>query len=181
MRALSIVLTMAVCTIVSSPDLPAQAIAFSQHGVVTQVVGLTEMTVTYNRPVARGRVLFGPDGVVKWGKVWHPGADSATRIAFSRDVIFEGKPLARGEYTLWLIPEATGPWTVIVSRAAHVYHQPYPGEADDVFRVTVPIAASDHMETLAYYFPIVARDSTVLRLHWGTMVLPLHIRAPLEP
>jgi hypothetical protein len=32
------------------------------------------------------------------------------------------------------------------------------------------------MEALAFYFPIVAADSTVLRLHWGTTIIPIPIR-----
>jgi hypothetical protein len=159
----------------------AQAIPFSQHGTVSQRVGLTDIEVTYNRPVARGRTLFGPTGVVKWGRVWHPGADSATRIAFSRPVLLSGRPLPAGEYSLWLIPQADAPWTVMLSRAARVFHTPYPGEEHDALRFNARPEAGAHMETLAYYFPVVARDSTVLRLHWGTTVLPLTIRAPLEP
>lgn len=159
----------------------AQAIPFSQHGTVTQTVGLTEIAVDYNRPVARGRVLFGSDGLIKWGRVWHPGADSATRISFSRDVLVEGRPLARGEYSLWTVPEESGPWTLILSRAARVFHQPYPGPEQDALRVPVATETSSHMETLAYYFPVVGRDSTILRLHWGTTVLPIRIRAPLDP
>jgi hypothetical protein len=56
-----------------------------------------------------------------------------------------------------------------------------PGESHDLFRVLVTPESSSHMETMAFYFPVVARDSTVLRLHWGTTVVPIRIRAPLEP
>lgn len=100
-------------------------------------------------------------------------------MGFSRDVRIEGQPLARGEYSLWLVPHEAGPWSVIFSKAARVFHQPYPGEALDALRVDVTPEVGAHMETLAYYFPVVARDSTVLRLHWGTTVVPIRIRAPL--
>ena len=93
----------------------AQGYPFSQRGSVTQMVAYTEIP-SCKDAVARGRALFG--ALVPWDSVWHPGADSATRITFSRDVLIEGKPLRAGEYTLWLIPHATGPWTVIFSRAA---------------------------------------------------------------
>ena len=53
----------------------------SQHGTVTQRVGTTDITISYNRPVARGRTLFGDDGVVHWGRLWHPGADSVWQSA----------------------------------------------------------------------------------------------------
>ncbi len=156
----------------------AQAVPFSQHGTVSQTVGRTVITITYNRPVARGRTLFGPSGVVKWDQVWHPGADSATRIKLSRDLIFEGKPVPKGEYSMWLIPREVEPWTLILSRAARVFHQPYPGEASDCVRVLITPQSGEHMETLAYYFPVVGRDSTVMRLHWGTTVLPVRLRTP---
>jgi hypothetical protein len=162
----------------SASSAAAQAIPFSQHGTVSQTVGLTVITVTSNRPVARGRTLFGAGGVVKWDQVWHPGADSATRVEFSKDVTIEGRPVPKGEYSIWLIPRETLPWTLIVSRAARVFHQPYPGEASDFMRVEITPETGAHMETLAYYFPVVARDSTVLRLHWGGTVVPIRIRTP---
>ncbi len=147
----------------------------SQHGSVTQRVGSTDISISYNRPVARGRELFG--GIVRWGRVWHPGADSATTISFSRDVSIEGHDLAAGRYTLWTIPaESPQPWTVIFSRALGVWHTPYPGESSDVLRVTVPSEQGAHMEVLAYYFPVVTPDSAQLRLHWGTTIVPVWIR-----
>ena len=151
----------------------AQTIPRSQHGSVSQRVGVTDITVSYNRPVARGRTLFGE--LVPWRRVWHPGADSATTVTFSRDVLVEGQGLRAGSYTLWAIPD-TAQWTIIFSSAVHVYHVPYPGESRDVLRVTVKPEAGSHMEVLAYYFPVVGPDSAVLRLHWGSTIVPLHIR-----
>ena len=154
---------------------PAQRIPASQHGSVTQRVGLTDIAVSYNRPVARGRRLFGD--LVRWGRIWHPGADSATTITFSRDVAIAGHDVAAGRYTLWTIPEEPPkPWTVILSRGVDVWHTQYPGETLDALRITVAPEQGAHMEVLAYYFPFVAPDSTVLRLHWGTTIVPLTIR-----
>lgn len=154
---------------------PAQRIRPSQHGSVTQRIGTIDIAITYNRPVARGRDLFG--GVVRWGRVWHPGADSATTVSFSHDVSIDGRDLAAGRYTLWTIPEQPPrPWTVIFSRAVDVWHTPYPGESFDALRLTAAPEQGAHMEVLAYYFPVVAPDSAVLRLHWGTTIVPLRIR-----
>jgi hypothetical protein len=151
----------------------AQGIPWSQHGTVSQRVGFTDISISYNRPVARGRELFGK--LVKWGKVWHPGADSATTIDFSRNVLIEGKPLVAGQYTLWAIPD-TASWTVIFSRAVHVFHIPYPGESHDALRVAVTPVQGSYMEVLAYEFPVVGPDSAVLQLHWGATIVPLRIR-----
>jgi len=148
----------------------------SQHGLVTQRVGSTEITITYSRPVARGRNLFG--GVVAWNRMWHPGADSSTTLSFSKDVTIDGHALAAGRYTLWTMPqEPPKPWTVIFSRGVNNWHTQYPGEAQDALRITVTPETGANMETLAYYFPMVDADSAVLRLHWGTVVVPMMIRA----
>ena len=157
----------------------AQGVPFSQHGTVSQRVSHTNIDIEYNRPVARGRALFG--ALVKWDTIWHPGADSATRIRFDKDVVLQDKPLARGEYSLWLIPRQSAPWTLIFSKASHVFHSPYPGEQDDVLRVDIKPEQGEHMETLAYYFPVVGRDSVILRMHWGNMMLPIRIKVGRAP
>lgn len=157
----------------------AQGYPFSQRGSVSQSVAFTTITVTYGRPVARGRQLFGQ--LVPWDSVWHPGADSATRVAFDHDVLVEGRELKAGQYTLWLIPREHGPWTVIFNHAVHVFHKPYPGAADDVLRVDVTPETASHMETLAIEFPVVLRDQAVMRVHWGTVAVPIRIKAAFTP
>jgi hypothetical protein len=154
----------------------AQGYPFSQRGSVTQHVAHTTIAVEYGRPVARGRTLFGQ--LVPWDGVWHPGADSATRISFDRPVRLEGQEVRAGEYSLWLIPRASRPWTVILSRAAHVFHKPYPGAASDAYRFDVSPERGTHMESLAIYFPSVLRADAVLRIHWGETVLPIRVSAP---
>jgi hypothetical protein len=151
-----------------------EGIPFSQHGTVSQRVGYTDISISYSRPVAHGRTLFG--GVVHWGRIWTPGADSATTITFSRDVQIDGRALAAGTYSLWMIPEPTGPWTVIFSHAVHILHIPYPGPGQDALRLTAQPEQGSHMEALAFYFPIVTPDSTVLRMHWGAAIVPITIR-----
>ena len=123
--------------------------------------------------------MFG--ALVPWDRVWHPGADSATRIRFSRDVIVEGQSLAAGEYSLWLIPRQNGAWTVIFSRAAHVFHIPYPGTARDALRIDVEPEQASPVESFTIYFPSVVRDEALLRLHWGTTAVPVRIKAPSRP
>ncbi|HEY3219227.1 MAG TPA: DUF2911 domain-containing protein [Gemmatimonadales bacterium] len=150
----------------------------SQHGSVTQRVGTTDIAISYNRPVARGRTLFGDDGVVHWGRRWHPGADTATTISFSKDVMIEGQHLAAGRYSLWTIPDKPPEqWTVIFNRGVGGWHTNYPGESQDALRVKVSTETGSHFETLTYYFPMVDADSALLRLQWGTMVVPMKIKS----
>jgi hypothetical protein len=158
---------------------PAQGYPPSQRGSVTQSVAFTDIAVTYGRPVARGRALFGQ--LVPWDSVWHPGADSATRVSFSHDVLLEGREVRAGEYSLWIVPRDGRPWTFILSRAAHVFHKPYPGPSQDALRVDVAPESVSHIESLAIYFPLVLRDEAVMRIHWGETGLPIRIKAPYRP
>lgn len=157
----------------------AQGYPFSQRGSVSQHIALTEIAIEYGRPIARGRALFGQ--LVPWDSIWHPGADSATRIAIDHNVLLEGHEVKAGEYSLWLVPRANQPWTVILSSAAHVFHKPYPGTANDAYRFDVTPEKGAHMESLAIYFPSVVRADAVLRIHWGETIVPIRVTAPYRP
>jgi len=159
----------------SLPIIAPDDVQKSQSGAVFQRVANTDIEVVYDRPVARGRELFG--GIVPYDEVWNPGANDATAVSFSREVTINGEPLAAGRYSIWAIPRA-GDWTVIFSHAADVYHTPYPGEEEDAIRLTITPQRGDHVETLAYYFPMVEGKDTELRLHWGETVVPMLITVP---
>jgi hypothetical protein len=176
MKTIVVLLLIACAGIPVRSDCQGLAYPLSQRASVSQNVAFTTVTITYGRPFARGRVLFSE--LIPWDKVWHPGADSATIVAFSKDVLLEGKNLPAGEYSLWLIPRESAPWTLIFSKAAHVFHQPYPGEANDALRLDVQPERGAHMEAMAFYFPEVNREDAVLRLHWGDRIVPVRIRAP---
>jgi hypothetical protein len=107
--------------------------------------------------------------------VWNPGADTATQVTFSSNVLINGQALSAGTYSLWAIP-GRETWTVIFNRAAPVWHTPYPGPEQDALRLDVQATSGTHMETLVYYFPVVDGLRTTLHLHWGTTVVPLEIR-----
>jgi hypothetical protein len=173
--------TVAAVVVASTAAAPAaaQRMPASQRAGTYQSIGFTDVRVEYGRPTARGRALF--PGVVRWDRVWNPGADSATHVTFARDVRVEGRELRAGAYSVWLVPRESAPWTVILSRAARVFHVPYPGEAQDALRVDVTPERGAHMEALAIYFPVVAGDSAVMRVHWGETIVPLRITAPYRP
>src|SRR3954447_4068915 len=89
----------------------------SQHSVVKQRVGLTDVEVDYSRPNKNGREIFG--GLVPFGKLWRTGANAVTKIKFSHAVTFGGKEIPAGEYALFTIPTANE-WTIILSKDANV-------------------------------------------------------------
>src|SRR4051794_12895526 len=61
-------------------DLPLQ----SQRAIVAQRLGLTDITVTYHRPLVGGRKIWG--GIIPYGQVWRAGANQSTKIEFSDPV-----------------------------------------------------------------------------------------------
>ena len=82
----------------------------SPKGYIKQTVGLTDVEVTYSRPGARGRAVFG--NLVPFGKLWRTGANENTIINFSDDVIIDGKTLKKGKYAIYTIPKIES-WEVI--------------------------------------------------------------------
>ena len=148
----------------------------SQRASLTQHIANTEITLTYSRPVARGRELFG--ALVPLDKPWTPGADRATWIKVTRDVTVNSKSLPAGSYSLWAIPRA-GMWTMIFHKDWNHFHLPYPGDEGIALRVDdIKPERGQHMETLAWYFPVVEGKNAVLRLHWGETIVPLAVSVP---
>ena len=151
----------------------AQDIRKSQLATVSQMIGDARIEIIYRRPVARGRDLFG--SLVSFGRVWSPSADSAAVFTTTRELEIAGAKLPAGRYSLWAIPDR-GTWTLIFNPVTPVFHMRYP-QGKDVLRVHAKPRAGDHMETLAFYFPMVDEDSAVLNLHWGKTVVPFAIKA----
>jgi hypothetical protein len=151
----------------------AQSIRKSQLATVSQMIGDARVEIIYRRPVARGRNLFG--SLVPFGDIWSPSADSAAVFTTTKELEVAGAKLPAGRYSVWAIPDRES-WTLIFNSVTPVFHLRYP-EGKDVLRVKGKPKTGDHMETLAFYFPLVDEDSAVLNLHWGSTVVPFAIKA----
>jgi tetratricopeptide (TPR) repeat protein len=144
----------------------------SQHAVVTQRVGITDVTINYHRPLVNKRKVWG--GIVPYGQVWRAGANENTTIKFSDPVTIEGKPLPAGTYGLHMIP-GENEWTVIFSRNSTSWGSFTYDQAEDALRVTVKPQATDFHEALAYDFDDVNPDSTVVTLRWEKIAVPFKV------
>ena len=82
----------------------------SPKAYIKQIVGLTDVEITYSRPAARGRAVFG--NLVPFGKLWRTGANENTIINFGDDVVIDGKTLKEGKYAIYTIPKIES-WEVI--------------------------------------------------------------------
>jgi hypothetical protein len=149
-------------------DLPRD----SQHSVVTQRVGITDITINYHRPLVKGRTIWGK--VVPYNEVWRAGANENTTITFTDAVSIEGQPLAKGVYGLFMLP-GENQWTIIFSKTHTAWGSFTYKDADDALRVTVKPQASDPHEALTYDFDDVKADSAVATLRWEKLAVPFKI------
>ena len=144
----------------------------SQHAVVTQCIGITDITINYHRPLVKGRAIWGK--LVPYGEVWRAGANENTTIKFTDPVSIEGQPLPKGIYGLQMIP-GENQWTVIFSKVHTAWGSFTYDQAEDALRVTVKPQASDMHEALTYDFDEVKPDSTVVTLRWEKLAVPFKV------
>ena len=149
-------------------DLPRQ----SQHAVITQRIGITDITINYHRPRVAGRKVWG--GLVPYGEVWRAGANENTTITFTDPVTIEGKALDRGTYGLHMIPGADN-WVLIFSKNATSWGSFTYDKAEDALRVDVKPRAADMHEALTYDFDEVKPDSTVVVMEWEKVAVPFKV------
>lgn len=168
-RPVSILLVLLSATMATGAAAQPQA---SQHGTVSQVVNTTTITLEYDRPVLRGRSVFGD--ILDYEVVWTPGANRTTWIDFSAPVTLEGAELAAGRYGIWTIPHESEAWEVILVTEWDTHHSFFPMESE-VARVRVQPETGAHMEVLAFYFPVVGPYEATLRFQWGEVVVPMGI------
>jgi len=144
----------------------------SQHAMITQRVGITDITINYHRPLVNKREVWGK--LVPYDQVWRAGANENTTIKFTDDVTIEGKPLVKGTYGLHMIP---GPndWTVIFNKTYTAWGSFTYKEDNDALRVTVKPHPAEFHEALTYDFDDVKADSTVVSLSWEKLAVPFTV------
>jgi tetratricopeptide (TPR) repeat protein len=149
-------------------NLPRQ----SQHAVIMQRIGITDITINYHRPLANGRQIWGK--VVPYGQVWRAGANENTTITFTDPVTIEGQALDKGAYGLHMIP-GENQWTVIFSKTSTAWGSFSYKQDEDALRVTVKPQTGEYHNALTYDFDEVKPDSTVVTLSWDKVAVPFKI------
>jgi tetratricopeptide (TPR) repeat protein len=144
----------------------------SQRSVITQRVGITDITLTYHRPLVNGRKIWGT--TVPYEKVWRSGADQNTVIEFSDPVTIEGKELPKGTYGLHTIP-GENEWTMIFSKASTAWGSFTYDQAEDALRVTVKPKPADFHEALTYTFDNPKPNEVTVNLTWEKVSVPFQV------
>ncbi|GAB3951564.1 hypothetical protein GCM10028805_31940 [Spirosoma harenae] len=157
---------------------------------VSEQIGVTDVTIHYDRPAVKGR-----EGKI-WGQLvhygfkdlgfgtskespWRAGANENTTISFSTDVAIEGKPLAAGTYGL-LMAVQENEVSVIFSKSTTSWGSYFYDPKEDVLRVTVkPLKDRPSVERLKYEFINETDSSAVIALQWEKWAIPFTVSVNL--
>jgi hypothetical protein len=145
----------------------------SQAAMVKQRIALTDVTISYHRPLVNGRKIWG--GLVPYGQVWRAGANENTTVEVSDNVTLEGQALPKGLYGLHMIPTPDS-WTLILSKTNTGWGSYSYKQEEDALRVTVkPRPLAENEEALEYEFEDLKPNSAVATLKWEKLAVPFKI------
>jgi hypothetical protein len=151
------------------------AISFGQNAKSPKMTAETKnVKVTYGQPSKKGRVIFGD--LVPYGEVWRTGANEATEITFSSDVVISGKTIKAGTYTLFTIPQKNT-WTIILNSELKQWGSYGYSKIKDknVLSVEVNVETIKEQEKLSFSFTDNSKGTT-LNMMWDSVKVSLPIQ-----
>jgi hypothetical protein len=141
---------------------------------ITHEPSNTYVKVVYGQPYKRDREIFGD--LVPYGEVWRTGANEATELTTTNDIIFAGQELTAGTYTLFSIPREGPQWTVILNNELGQWGSFDYSDSSDVLRADVP--AMDKQATTEAFtvqFGELEQDSTNIVMQWDQKVVKIPV------
>jgi hypothetical protein len=93
--------------------------------------------IVYSQPQKKEREIFG--SLVPYGEVWRLGANEATELTTTRDILINNQVLKAGTYSIFAIPEKER-WTVIVNNELGLWGAYNYNVKMDVMRFEVPVS-----------------------------------------
>jgi Protein of unknown function (DUF2911) len=135
----------------------------SPRASVTQVIGISTLTVDYYRPAVKGRAIWG--GLVPYGQVWRLGANEATRFEVTDPVRVAGKDVPAGTYGLFAIP---GPetWTIILSKQPKQWGAYFYKPEEDLLRFEVKPETGPFTEWMTFSLAPVGSGEVKVEIAW---------------
>ena len=158
----------------------------NKKAVIGEQIGLTQVTIHYDRPGVKGREgkIWGqliPAGYIDQGfgsskeAPWRAGANENTTIEFSNDVMVEGQPVKAGKYGLFIAYDSTES-TLILSKNSTSWGSFYYDPKEDVIRVKVkPYHLNYPVEWLKYEFLNETENSAVIAVEWERLAIPFKV------
>lgn len=139
--------------------------AASPFSKLTQMVGLTEVTIEYSRPSVKDRTVFAENGLQPYGEWWRVGANQATKITFSEDVKVGGKELKAGAYAILAKPAASD-WTVNFYKYETGNWESYRDMEPTVSLMLKPTKLNDMVETFDIDVNNITNSDATIDLRW---------------
>ena len=151
----------------------------SPKAVVSQMVGMTEVSIDYSRPSAKGRTIFGD--LVPFGKLWRTGANANSIITFSDDVMIDGKTLPKGKYALFTVPKADN-WDVIFYKDTDNWGTPENfDEAKVALKTTAkPQMLNNRLETFTIAMNHLDNNFGHLEISWEKTLVAVKVEVPTD-
>lgn len=147
----------------------------------SQRLGVTDITIDYSSPALRGRDVWNTE-IPKEGNPipWRAGANMATTVSFSTDVLIEEQPLKAGIYGFHIIPK-DDTYTLLFAHAHDQWGSYYLDVKKDIsLKVTVNPEKCAKSEQLDYEFLNRNENSLVIGLEWGEKRIPFKVEVDLN-
>lgn len=151
----------------------------SPGAAIDQVVGLTNMEVTYSRPSMRGRAVFG--GLVPFGQIWRTGANANTVVSFDTDITVGGKEVKAGSYGLYTIPGEKS-WEIMLY--SETSNWGVPAEWDES-KVVAKVSAESmvlpfDVESFSIGFGNLTNNGAELGIYWENTYVAMPFEVPTK-
>lgn len=157
----------------------AAQVRASEIGTMSQTIDGTKITVEYSRPRARGRdPIFGTKAV-HWDEVWTPGANWATTLEVDKNVRMNGKPVAKGKYSVWMVVRKTGDWTIVLDPKVRRFHMDRPDSSAAQVRFPVRVEAAPFIDVLTWSMPELRNNGGTLVMQWERARIAMNVE--VEP
>ena len=163
----------------------------NKKAMVGERIGITDVTIHYDRPTVKGREgkIWGqlvPVGFTDQGfgsskaAPWRAGANESTTIEFSTDVTINGQKLAKGKYGFYIAYDPNES-ILIFSKDATSWGTFYYDANNDVLRVKVkPVATDRSVDWLRYEFNNQTENSATVSLVWEKLAIPFKVEVDLN-
>ena len=150
----------------------------SSTQVIKQDFAIGSIELTYSRPNAKGRKIYGD--LVPYNKLWRTGANAATRIHFSDAVEIGGKKIDSGTYVLYTIPGLDN-WQIILNKGIGNWGTEGYKESEDVVRFKIePGKIKNKLETFTMQFTDIKAESCALHIMWAKTDIAVPITANIK-
>jgi tetratricopeptide (TPR) repeat protein len=157
---------------------------------VSEIIGITKVSIDYDRPAVKGRENKIWGAVVPYGFVdydygtskaapWRAGANENTVLEFDTEVLIEGKSLLAGKYGFF-VAMGKEKATLIFSKTNTAWGSFYYEPKEDILRVDVPVIYEKvSVERLKYEFSNQSDQEATITLAWEYARIPFKVSVDL--